>query len=241
MDTTDRPAKKLGARSSIATVTDGFARGHAKDGLTMSALRREQTGRQKPTVKAATALYGRTATTGGKRGLQVAAQGTEGAEQSVRLRLQVRRGRVTVLDSALVDAPAPDETAVRGTTFVEMRSGDRVIALQSLVDPGLSVGIPDASDPPDEFRGHRVVQEPAWEVAIRVPVDAIRESDPKDLRIGIYSAARHLEIDPRSPRSLADRANTVSELAVSAPLRAKDLPSEVTGGAGRKRGETARD
>jgi hypothetical protein len=241
MDIADRPAKKLGARSSTAKVTEGVTRGHAKDGRMMSALRREQTGRQKPTVKAASALYGRS--TGGKRGPQVAAHDAENASgQSVRLRLQVSRGRIAVLDSALVDAAAPDEVAVSGTTFIEMRAGNRVIALQSLVDPGLSVGIPDASDSPDEFRGHRVVQEPTWEVAIRVPVDALRECDPNELRIGIYSASRHVEIDARSRHPLADRTGTISELATSAPLRAKDLPGEVTaGGTGRKRGRSARD
>ena len=241
MANTDRPAKDLRTRRSTATVTEGVGRGQAKDGRTMSALRRERTGRSKPTVKAATALYGRTTAASRTSDPQVE-EVEDASEQSVRLRLQVRRDRITVLSSAVVDAPPPDEPVVRGTDFIEVRSGDRVIGLESLVDPGLSIAIPDRSDPPDEFRGHHIVAEETWELTIRVPVDAIRESAPKDLRIVIYSAPRHIEVDARNRRPLADRLRTVSESASSAPLQAADLPSEITDtGTGRKRSMHPRD
>src|SRR3954471_23219753 len=149
-DSTDRPAKNLRRRSPGPT-TKGFARGRAKDGGSLSEVRREQTGRSKPTVAASRALSGR-ANPRRKLGFQVApVPGEDDRVRSVRLRLQVRRGRITVLDSAVVDAPPPDDPEVRGSTFLEVRSGDRVIGLQSLVDPGLSVGIPDPADPPDAF------------------------------------------------------------------------------------------
>jgi hypothetical protein len=235
-DSTQRPAKNLRSRRSQGSTTDGFARGQAKDGGTLSALHREQTGRSKPTVAASRALYGRGTTTKRKWGPQVAPVPEKGEQaRSVRLRLQVRRGRITVLDSAVVGAPAPDDAEVRGSTFLEVRSGDRVIALQSLVDPGLSVGIADPADPADEFRGHRVVRESTWETAIRVPIEVLAESAPSDLSISIFEAPEHLVLDAHSPRSVAARVRSATVLASSARLRARDLPDGVFSGTGRKR------
>jgi hypothetical protein len=234
-DSTERPAKNLKSRRSQGTTSEGFARGQAKDGGTLSALRREQTGRSKPSVTASRALYGRDGTAR-KGDPQVAPIPEEGDQaRSVRLRLQVRRGRITVLDSAVVDAPAPDDAEVRGSTFLEVRAGDRVIALQSLVDPGLSVGIADPADPADDFRGHRVVRETTWETAIRVPIEVFAESAPSDLSISIFDAPEHMVLDAHSPRSVAARVRSATVLASSAQLRARDLPDGVFGGTGRKR------
>jgi hypothetical protein len=240
-DSTEKPAKNF-RRRSVGSTTEGFARGQAKDGGSLSALRREQTGRRKPTVAASRALAGRGSTQKRKLGLQMAPVPDEGvADRSVRLRLQVRRGRITVLDSAVVDAPAPDDSEVRGSTFLEVRSGDRVIGLQSLVDPGLSVGIPDPTDPAEDFRGHRVVRESTWETSIRVPVDAVADAAPGDLTISIFDTPTHMVLDARSARSVAARVRSASESASSAPLRARDLPEGLFGGTGRKRRSTPKD
>ena len=115
-DSIERPAKNLRSRRSQGTTTEGFARGQAKDGGTLSELRREQTGRSKPSVTAARALY-RGVATARKGAPQVAPISDEPGQtgRSVRLRLQVRRGRITVLDSAIVDAPAPTTNAYAAT------------------------------------------------------------------------------------------------------------------------------
>lgn len=234
-DSTERPSKNLRRRRPLGTTTDGFARGQAKDGGTLSALRREQTGRSKPSVAASQALV-RGSATKRKWGPQVAPE-REPAEpdRSVRLRLQVRRGRITVLDSAVVEAPAADDAEVRGSAFLEVRAGDQVIALQPLIDPGLSIGIPDPADSSDDFRGHRVVRESTWETAIRVPVGALATIAPSDLSISIFEAPEHVVLDARSSRSIASRVRSVTTLASSSQLRARDLPEGVFGGTGRKR------
>ncbi|WP_166906146.1 hypothetical protein [Mycobacterium sp. DL440] len=235
-DSTERPSKNLRRRRQLGTTTDGFARGESKDGGTLSALRREQTGRSKPSVTASQALYGRGTTAKKKWGPQVAPEPEAGDQtRSVRLRLQVRRGRITVLDSAVVEAPAPDEAEVRGSTFLEVRAGDQVIALQPLIDPGLSIGIADPADSADDFRGHRVVRESSWETAIRVPIGALATFAPSDLSISIFEVPEHMVLDGRSPQSVASRVKATTELARSPQLRARDLPDGVFGGSGRKR------
>lgn len=239
-DSTERPSKNLRRRRPLGTITDGFARGEAKDGGTLSALRREQTGREKPSVAASRALV--RGASKRKWGPQVAPE-REPADQarSVRLRLQVRRGRITVLDSAVVEAPAPGDDEVRGSTFLEVRAGEQVIALQPLIDPGLSIGIPDPADSAEDFRGHRVVRESVWETAIRVPVEALAAIAPSDLSISIFEAPEHLVLDARSSRSVASRVRSVTTLASSSQLRARDLPDGVFGGTGRKKARPRED
>jgi hypothetical protein len=239
-DSTERPAKNL-RRRSLGTTTEGFARGQAKDGGSLSELRRERTGRSKPTVTASRAVSGR-ATPKRKLGLQVAPLSDENArDRSVRLRLQVRRGRITVLDSAVVDASAGGGTEVRGSAFLEVRSGDRVIALQSLVDPGLSVGIPDPAQRAEGVRGHRVVRESTWETTVYVPIEDLANSAPTELSISIFETPEHMTLDAQSPRSVAARVRSATVLASSAQLRARDLPDGVFGGTGRKRTDRRKD
>jgi hypothetical protein len=48
-------------------------------------------------------------------------------------------------------------------------------------------------------------------------------------------------LDARTPRSIAARVRSASESANSAPLRARDLLDELSGGTGRKRRRTPKD
>ena len=123
--------------------------------------------------------------------------------RSLRLRLLVEGERITVLDAVEVDAPAPQPDRVRGTNFVEVRAGSDILTVQPLVDPGVEIGIPDPNDT-TEFRGHREVAVASWEVAVRVPLEAIdaliardeQRRDRSSFEVAVYQASETIEVDP---------------------------------------------
>ncbi|HEY1105253.1 MAG TPA: hypothetical protein VGE78_03815 [Agromyces sp.] len=228
----ERPRKRLDERAGgDGAAGDGaiagrgriFRSGQRKDGRRMSVVLRERTGRAKPGVEASLALYGEES----RRkdwGPQVAPRREPAPqERSVRLRLEVQGGRISVLDSTVVDVPPADRSAARGTAFIEVRAGKSVVALEPLVDPGLSIGIPDRSDPADAFRGHRVIEDDTWEAVVRVPVEAVADREA-ELSVSIYRASERLILEAESDLPLARRSRRVEEVATSAPIRAAELP-----------------
>ena len=164
-----------------------------------------------------------------RRSLEVGAE----EERSLRLRLLVEGKRITVLDAQEVDAPGTLPGQLRGTSFIEVRSGGEVLAAQSLVDPGIAVGIPDPSDK-KEFRGHRFIELPSYEIAIRVPLGPLQDVIDRHsqgrgersrsrslpaLEIDLYEAKTHLVFDPRRDGPLAQaRRGKVSRLAQSGEI-----------------------
>ncbi|MFW0791802.1 hypothetical protein [Gordonia sp. CPCC 205333] len=216
--------KNLSQESPGGSYPDGFPRNLRKDGLTPALARRQQTGRAKPSVEASLALHGPTSR---RRdwGPQVPFRPSDtSSPRSLRLRLQVRGNQIDVLSSTVVDVGPADSPTIRGTSFLEVRANGVVVALASLPDPGLSVGIPDARDNADDFRGHRIVQDESWEVVVRVPVEILTEREAGELSISIYTATEHLVLDTASETTLSRRSRRVEEVAAGGPLRIAELP-----------------
>jgi hypothetical protein len=128
---------------------------------------------------------------------------------SLRLRLLVEGERITVLGALEVDAPATIPEQVRGTDFLEVRVDNQLLALESLIEPGLAVGTPDPRDK-RAFRGHRVVELSSYELTVRLPLDDLETIVSRNLQgtqankapsipveIAIYRATEHMVIDPR--------------------------------------------
>lgn len=172
----------------------------------------------------------------------------ERSSGSLRLRLRVEGERVTVVSAAAVDVPAPSDTRVRGTDFIEVRAGDRLLTVQPLVDPGLAIGIPDPKDT-TEFRGHRIVQRSSYEIVVRVPIDAVDAvvargpdtRDQRDLEITLFRAPETLDFEPREFALESAARGRLTAIASSGRLTIDEVRSP-TGAEGRKTGgdQTAR-
>jgi hypothetical protein len=149
--------------------------------------------------------------------------GDPGELRSLRLRLLVEGERITVLDAVEVDAPGSLPEQVRGTDFLEVRAGGEVVALEPLIDPGVAVGIPDASDM-TEFRGHREMTLPSYELTVRVPLDVLesvvsRRRGSIPLEIDMYRATENLVVETRRfdmPR--AARGDRLARVATTGRL-----------------------
>jgi hypothetical protein len=157
--------------------------------------------------------------------------------RSLRLRLLVEGDRISVMDAVEVDVPAPQAARIRGTNFLEVRAGGDVLTVQPLVDPGVEIGIPDPTDT-TEFRGHREVDVPSYEVVIRVPLAAMdaqvargdERPTQRPFEITVYRASENLEIDPlrfdsaREARGKLARVATTGRLSMD-EVRASRYPN----------------
>ena len=151
--------------------------------------------------------------------------------RSLRLTLRVEGERMTVVDAIEVDAPPSALQPVRGSTFLEVRAGGRVVALERLVDPGVAIGIPDHRDK-EEFRGHREIVLPYYEVAIRVPLDAMettalptegRRTDLQPIEATIYRATEIMELDPIRLEADTSARRRLTRAAQTGPLGVDEL------------------
>ncbi|HEY2873938.1 MAG TPA: hypothetical protein VGJ56_18580 [Reyranella sp.] len=155
---------------------------------------------------------------------------------SLRLRLLVEGDRIGVLSALEVDAPAAMSEQVRGTDFLEVRVDNQLLALESLIEPGLAVGTPDPRDK-RAFRGHRVVELSSYELTVRLPLDALETIVTRNLQgiqankapsipleIAIYRATEHLVIDPtRFELARAAENRQLVRVASTGPLSLEEV------------------
>jgi hypothetical protein len=97
-------------------------------------------------------------------------------EQYVRLRIRVRNGGLTVVDSHLVDGPLGQVTGFPGTNAYEVTLDDRLLHAGALPDLGVQRSFPNPEGPAAE-RGHHITQRDVQEFTARVPAaDVTRET-----------------------------------------------------------------
>ena len=228
MDEYERPRKQIrkdatAAKRRGSSVSRGLRSGSLKG---KPAAADERIGAAKPSLGVArrTAADAERAVSG-RRDLPLPVERTDGSDRSegrsLRLSLRVEGDRISVVNAIEVDAPARELQPVRGTSFLEVRVGDRVLALEPLVDPGIAIGIPDARDK-EEFRGHREIQQPAYEVAVRVPLEALESAGEAERRgaieVSVYEATENLELDPVRSDSVRDARRRLARVATTGRL-----------------------
>ncbi|MET0974700.1 MAG: hypothetical protein ABWX82_03420 [Leifsonia sp.] len=164
------------------------------------------------------------------------------AARSVRLVLRIDGERISVLDSAVVDAPPLVQSTVRGANFLEVRGPDGPLALQVLVDPGLDIAIPDRSSDGVE-NDHRVSRRSSYDVVVRLPLVAVAAIDPASITIAVHEATEHLVVDVAAREPIAERVHrgTLRTVAVADGIRPEDLPREISPRGDRKQRDTAAD
>jgi hypothetical protein len=95
-----------------------------------------------------------------------------GAEQYIRLRIRVRKGRLSVVDSHLVDGPLGQVTGFPGSHAYEVTLDGRLLHAGALPDLGVQRSFPNLHGPPLE-RGHYITERDTYEFAARLPADEV--------------------------------------------------------------------
>lgn len=93
-------------------------------------------------------------------------------EQYVRLRIQVRNGRLSVIDSHLVDGPLGQVTGFPGSHAYEVTLGGRLLHAGALPDLGVQRSFPNLKGPAEQ-RGHYVTERDVYEFTARLPADEV--------------------------------------------------------------------
>jgi hypothetical protein len=137
-------------------------------------------------------------------------------EQYVRLRVQVRGDRLTVLDSHLVDGPLTAPTTLHGAGVYEVTVGDRLVHAAAVPDLGLEQrSFPNLEGPPEQ-RGHHFTERPTSEFSVRIPAEELTAET-----IGSVQVRLHRLVEPASGvqvgaqslgAQLRDRVEPVAEL-----------------------------
>lgn len=235
METNDRPRKKIQESGKAASRRkSAVSRGAPAGSLKGRPLADEgRTGREKPSLAAARRTSSDAEQSPSRRKdlplpLERPDREDRREDRSLRLTLRVEGERITVVNAMEVDAPARELQPVRGSRFLEVRTGDQVLALEPLVDPGVAIGIPDPRDGADEFRGHREIELPSYEVAVRVPLEALESAGAptpakRRIEVNLYRATENLELDPSRTDSVREARRRLARVAASGPLAVDDV------------------
>jgi hypothetical protein len=93
-------------------------------------------------------------------------------EQYVRLRVRLSQGRLSIVDSHLVDGPLGQATGFPGGNAYEVTLDDRLLHAGALPDLGVQRSFPNPQGPPEQ-RGHYITERSVYEFTARVPADEL--------------------------------------------------------------------
>jgi len=156
-----------------------------------------------------------------------AAGPAEQPEQYVRMRIRVRHGQLSVIDSHLVNGPLGQARGFPGSNAYEVTLGDRLLHAGALPDLGVQRSFVNPSGPPAQ-RGHHLTERSVYEFYARVPAheltrDTIRQiavrlhrvkEEARADRLGMAPLARQFEREVRSIAELVGLPDSVLPEAI---------------------------
>jgi len=121
-------------------------------------------------------------------------------EQYIRMRIRVNNGRLSVIDSHLVDGPLGQGAGFPGTNAYEVTLGDRLLHAGALPGLGLQRSFPNPEGSRQQ-RGHYITERNIYEFMARVPVsevtsETIRKIVVRLLRVKEEASVQRLDHVP---------------------------------------------
>jgi hypothetical protein len=160
-------------------------------------------------------------------------QGDDRPEQYVRLRIRVRDGRLSVVDSHLVDGPLIPDKAFPGTSAYEVTIGDRLLHAGALPDLGVQRSFVDPNAPDDQ-RTHHFTERDVVEFSARVPAQELTPETIGEVSVSLLRVKGEARADVLSGERLEAQfereMRTVGELL---GLPESVLPEEIERRGGR--------
>lgn len=148
-------------------------------------------------------------------------------EQYVRLRIRVRDGRMSVIDSHLVDGPLGQIGSFSGTNAYEVTLGDRLLHAGSLPDLGIQRSFVDP-DGPEAQRAHHYTERRVLEFSARVPAHEVTPETIGDIAVRLHRVKGQARSDRLSDLQLsAQFEREMRPIAEIRGLPASALPAAI--------------
>jgi hypothetical protein len=138
------------------------------------------------------------------RGTRRGAGSSPEREQYVRLRIRVNRGRLSVVDSHLVDGPLGQETGFPGGNAYEVTLGGRLLHAGALPDLGVQRSFSNPKGPPEQ-RGHYVTEHDVFEFTARVPAVELTPETIGETAVRLHRVKEETRADRMGDAPLAEQ------------------------------------
>jgi hypothetical protein len=138
------------------------------------------------------------------RGARRAAGASPEREQYVRLRIRVNRGRLSVIDSHLVDGPLGQTSAFPGGNAYEVTLGDRLLHAGALPDLGVQRSFSNPRGPAEQ-RGHYITESRVFEFTARVPAAELTPETIGETAIRLHRVKEETRTDRIGDAPLAEQ------------------------------------
>jgi hypothetical protein len=125
-------------------------------------------------------------------------------EQYVRLRIRVSHGRLSVVDSHLVDGPLGQATGFPSGNAYEVTLGDRLLHAGALPDLGVQRSFPNPKGPPEQ-RGHYLTEQSVYEFMARVPAGELTPDTIGKIAVRLHRVKEEARADRLGNVPLAEQ------------------------------------
>jgi hypothetical protein len=115
-------------------------------------------------------------------------------DRYVRLRIRVRNGGLTVVDSHLVDGPLGQTTGFPGGNAYEVTLGDKLLHAGALPDLGVQRAFANAEGPPEQ-RGHYITERREYEFIARVPAAEVTRDTIDQITVRLHRVKEEARAD----------------------------------------------
>jgi hypothetical protein len=150
-----------------------------------------------------------------------------GGEQYVRLRISVRGGELTVVDSHLVEGPLGQVTGFPSGNAYEVTLGDRLLHAGALPDLGTQRSFSNPEGPPEQ-RGHYITEQPVYEFAARLPAAEVTPETIRQIAVRLHRVKEEARADVLSEMPLTKQfERELRPIAELVGLPDSALPEEI--------------
>jgi hypothetical protein len=161
---------------------------------------------------------------------------TPGREQYIRLRVRVNEGKLSVVDSHLVDGPLAQAQGFAAGNAYEVTLGDRLLHAGALPDIGVQRSFVNPKGPPEQ-RGHHITERAIYEFMARVPAHEVSRETIDRIAVRLYRVKEEARADRLGAAPLVRQfARDVRPVAELVGLPASALPQAIEERGGRTPG-----
>jgi len=139
----------------------------------------------------------------------------------------VHNGRLSVIDSHLVDGPLSQTTGFSGAHAYEVTLGDRLLHAGALPDLGVQRSFVNPAGPPQQ-RGHYFTERPIYEFMARLPAGEVSRETIGKIAVRLYRVKDEARTDRLRSAPLAQQfERQVRQIGELVGLPASVLPRAI--------------